>query len=250
MMKRRAFLLGAAALPLSACGIVSSDGGDPGWEPAPQCRTPESLTEFSTVGGAPLSYEITGTEQPFNADPKFVALLDQWAADWVALSGLGPIRRISTYGAHVDKCDSFHAAGRAFDFATVEHDGATVSCRYDVYGEDPEELTRYWRLTASLSKWFTYSLTYRYNEQHHNHIHVDNGVSGYEPTAFLGSSNAQVHVVQGVARYVFGLDCPANGSYDDATREAVREIQTRAGITVPLAEPEGWRAFLDAAARA
>ena len=77
-----------------------------------------------------------------------------------------------------------------------------------------------------------------------------NGVSGYEPTSFLGSSNAQMHAVQGIARYVFGLDCPESGSYDDATREAVREIQTRAGITVPLAEPEGWRAFLDAAARA
>ena len=248
MLNRRIFLLGAAALPVAACSRPSSPPVDIGFDgPGGGCRTPDSLTGFSTVGGAPIGYEISGVEQGWRADPAFVELLEAWAADWVALSGLGPIRRISTYGVFVDKCDSWHAAGRAFDFATVEHDGITVSCRYDLYGDGAAELPLYWRLAASLNKWFTYTLTYSYNEQHHNHIHIDNGVSGYEATGFSERSNAQVQAVQGIARHVFGLPVAESGRYDGETREAVREIQRGAGITVPLRDPEGWRAFLDAA---
>lgn len=256
MVNRRAFLLGAAALPMAACSRASSDGGFGDGEgeggfgdggSGGGCRTPEELASFTTIGGAPIAYEISGVEQAWRADPRFTERLEAWAADWVTLAGLGPIRRITTYGAFVDKCDSWHAAGRAFDFAVVEHDGIAVSCRYDVYGDDPDELRRYWRLSASLAKWFTYTLTYRYNEQHHNHIHIDNGVSGYDETGFRERSRAQVEVVQGVARHVFGLDAPESGSFDGATRDAVRQIQQSLGISQPLRTAEGWRAFLDAA---
>ena len=132
-MRRRAFLLGAAALPAAACsGPVSLPIPDVGG-----CRTPDSLASFSTLGGAPLTYEITGSAQSFRADPRFIELLEEWAADWVSASGLGPLREVSTYGAFVDRCDSWHAAGRAFDFAELVHEGGTVSCRYDVWGDEP-----------------------------------------------------------------------------------------------------------------
>ena len=52
------------------------------------CRTPDALTSFSTVGGAPLVYEVTGVAQSFRADPRFVELLDAWAADWVRVEPL------------------------------------------------------------------------------------------------------------------------------------------------------------------
>ncbi|AQP45668.1 extensin family protein [Tessaracoccus flavus] len=251
MVSRRALLLGAATVPLAGCSRLASTEPGPDWMPdrIGGCRTPDALTSFSTVGGAPLVYEVTGVAQSFRADPRFVELLDAWAADWVSLSGLGPLRRITTYGAFVDKCDSWHAAGRAFDFGVLEHDGGTVSCRYDQFGEDPAQLRRYWQLSASLAKWFTYTLTYRYNEQHHNHIHVDNGISGYDETGFAQRSRVQVMVVQGVVRHVFGLDAPFSGSYDGATRDAVREIQRSLGITDPLRRAPGWQAFLDAAVR-
>lgn len=244
-MRRRALLTGAAVVPLAGCSAsgmlseVAVNVGEVGG-----CRSPESLETFSTLGGAPLRYEITGAETSFRADPRFIALLEEWVAAWTAGSGLGPLRYVSTYGAYVDKCDSWHAAGRAFDFAELVHEGGTVSCRYDRWGDDPARLAGYWRLAASLASMFTYTLTYRYNPQHHNHIHIDNGASGYEAASLRERSRAQVQLVQGVLRHVFGLDVEPTGTYDDQTRAAVRQVQATLGITVPLRDTDGWRQFL------
>ena len=152
------------------------------------------------------------------------------------------------YLAYVDRCESWHAAGRAFDFAVVRHEDGEVSCRYDEWGDDAGRLRDYWRLAASLAAHFTYTLTLSYNAQHHNHIHVDNAVNGWDAPRLRERSRAQVQVVQGVVRHVFDRDCPENGSYDDATRDAVRSVQSQLGITAPLADVDGWRQFLTRAA--
>lgn len=251
MIHRRTFLLGAAALPLAGCGLL--DGGSSGFEdpgPQPECRTPAELVTFKSIDGAPLSYEPTGKKQSFRSDPRFVDLLDDWADDWAGLSGLGKITGISTYGAYVDKCPSMHAAGRAFDFGVVTHKDGKVSCRGDLWGDDADRLRSYWRLAASLSSHFTYTLTLAYNELHRNHIHVDDAVSEGEEPTFDKNSRAQCLVVQNVARHVFGRKCPDTAAYDAATKDAVRDIQRDVGIKAPLSEPDGWRAFLRAAAAA
>lgn len=231
--------LGLAAAPLAACGGTSVL--------PPPCRQPESLATMRTLGGAPLSYEETGKAHSFDADPRFIDLLEQWVADWVATAGLGALVGVSSYGAYVDKCPSWHAAGRAFDFAGLTHERGSVSCRYDVWGEDTARLRDYWRLVASLSTRFTYTLAYPYNAQHHNHIHVDNGVNGYAATSFREGSAAQTQVVQGVLRHVFGADVAITGEFDDATRQAARSVQRDRGITGRLSSEGGWRAFLEAA---
>lgn len=245
MFSRRSLLgagLAMAAAPLVGCG----SGG--AVEPlGSQCHSPESLTSFDALSGAPLKYELSGKRQAFRSDPKFVERLQSWAEEWVAVAGLGPLVEVSTYGAHVDKCPSWHAAGRAFDIAELVHEGGSVSCRYDRWGEDPERLRAYWRLAASLSTRFTYTLGYLYNAQHHNHLHIDNGVNGYEPTRFRESSAAQTQVVQGVLRHVVGEDVELNGRFDDPTKAAVRRLQKSAGIDQPLASVEGWSGFLNAA---
>ncbi|NHB84888.1 extensin family protein [Tessaracoccus sp. HDW20] len=164
--------------------------------------------------------------------------------------GPGAAHRGLHLRAHVDKCPSLHARGRAFDFAGLTHEAGNVSCRYDEWGEDPARLREYWRLAASLSSRFTYTLTYAYNAQHHNHIHVDNGVNGYDDPVFQSSSRAQTQVVQGVLRHVFNAPVTLSGDYDTGTVDAVREVQRSAGITARLATTEGWRAFLAEAVRA
>ena len=87
-----------------------------------------------------------------------------------------------------------------------------------------------------------------HNAQHHNHIHIDNGVNGYEAASFRERSGTQVDLVQGVLRHVFGRDVEPSGSYDDQTRSAVRAVQRELGITDPLATADGWREFLTGAA--
>lgn len=244
MISRR-FLLGAgvtaALAPLVGCSL-GGPGGVPG-----VCPSAEALTSFGTLSDAPLSYEVSGERRSFEADPQFIDLLQQWTEEWVAVAGLGPLTEVSTYGAHVDKCPSWHAAGRAFDIAELVHRDGGVSCRYDVWGEDGGRLRQYWRLAASLSTRFTYTLAYPFNAQHHNHLHVDNGVNGYEPTRFKESSKAQTQIVQGVLRHVVGSDVEITGDFDVRTRDAVRSFQRSEGIRAKLSSTDGWREFLTAA---
>jgi len=207
--------------------------------------------EFSTLGTGSLGYEIGRSPTTYKADPRFVELLEGWAEDWAALSGLGAITTVWSYGAYVDKCQSFHAAGRAFDIAEVEHENGSVSCRFDVWGPGtPRQTTDYWRLAASLHLHFGYTLTHLYDESHHNHIHVDNAVSRWEETAFSTGSRAQVHMVQAACRNVFGADVDITGSWDQQTRAGLRTIQSSLDITRPLGDVDGWREFLRATASA
>ena len=243
VLTRRAILAGALTAPLAGCGLGS------GGELIGGCRTPESLSSFETLGGAPMSYALTATKQAFRADPRFFSLLDDWAFEWVDSSGFGALTEVVTYGAYVDKCDSWHAAGRAFDFAELRHETGSVSCRYDLWGDDQRQLRPYWRLAASLGSRFTYTLTYLYNEQHHNHIHIDNAVSGAGPASYDSRSKAQTQLLQGVLRHVFGKDCATDGRLDTETKRAAREVQEQLRIEARLASPEGWTALLGAAAR-
>lgn len=249
MISRRSLLAGAVALPLVGCGRGGGSSNGTG-AVAPTCRTPEELKTFGTINDAPLRYEITDEKHKFQADPRFIKQLGAWAKDWEKWSGLGAITGISTYGAFVDKCGSWHSAGRAFDFAVVDHENGSVSCRHDLWGDDAKRLRRYWRLAASLTLHFTYTLTLSYNDQHDNHIHVDNGVNGYDATRFDSTSHTQVQVIQGVVRHVYGIDAPSSGVYDEATKDAVRQTQAKLGISEPLASAGGWESWLKAAALA
>lgn len=248
---RRGLLLAGGTVLLAGCGsdVVPDlpkipDGGD-------NCRTPESLVGFDTVGTGALGYEIDRAHTSMRSDPRFLERLELWAEDWAAMSGLGAIREVWSYGAYVDKCSSFHQAGRAFDFAEVVHEAGSVSCRFDTW--DPgtaEQLRDYWRLAASLHLHFAYTLTYLYNAQHHNHIHVDNSVSGEELSTFSTRSGVQVQLVQSALRHVHGRDVEATGSYDEQTKAELRQVQAGLGLSDPLADAAGWHGFLRATASA
>lgn len=243
-------LLGGASTLLTACSLSEALHEAP-VQPADVCRTPESLEHFSELGGGRLGYEISRATMRFQADPRFIAQLNTWADDWATLSGLGRITAVWSYGAYVDRCNSWHGAGRAFDFAEIEHESGTVSCRYDTWEPGTAaQLRNYWRLSASLHLHFSYTLTYLYNQQHHNHIHIDNAVSGFDtPTSFNQNSAVQVHFVQAALQHVFGTTVEINGVWDEPTRDALRPVQRDLGITTPLRETDGWRAFLQATAR-
>ena len=201
------------------------------------------------MGGATLGYEVGRTITTYKADPRFVELLNVWAEDWTTLSGLGAITTLWSYGAYVDKCDSFHAAGRALDISEVQHEAGSVSCRYDLWGPGTEPQVRdYWRLAASLHLHFGYTLTHLYDEAHRNHIHVDNAVSQWDDTVFRPRSGVQVVMVQAACRNVFGVDVEITGAWDGQTRDALRPLQKRLGITRPMGDVDGWREFLRATA--
>lgn len=245
-LSRRLLLLGAGTALLAGCSGELADVRLPGSD---SCRVPDELVDFTTVGTGALGYEIGRRSSSMRSDPRFLELLDRWAEDWAQLSGLGAITQVWSYGAFVDKCNSLHQAGRAFDFAEVVHERGSVSCRVDQWGPGTDEQLRsYWRLAASLHLHFAYTLTHLYNSAHANHIHVDNAVSGDDLSTFRERSRVQVQFVQAALRHVHGRDVEVTGGYDDQTRDALRPVQQALGITRPLADADGWREFLRATA--
>ena len=62
---------------------------------------------------------------------------------------------------------------------------------------------RYWSLAAGLHQRFAYVLTYLYNPQHANHVHVDNGRSGNAESTLSSQSQVQVQAVQAICTYLW-----------------------------------------------
>lgn len=250
-LARRALLAGAGTALLAGCSLIDEfGGGQPTAPDVEHCRTPGPLVEFDHVGKAALGYEGGKAQVTMRSEKAFLQQLQMWAEDWAKLSGLGAIRRVWSYGAYTDKCNSYHQLGRAFDIARLEHAKGTISCRYDQWrGSSKGELRNYWRLAASLHEHFAYTLTYTYNAQHANHIHIDNAVNGPgKHTTFDPESRVQVQLVQYSLTNVHGVDVEASGAWDRATQKALAPVQRRLGISEPLGEPAGWRAYLRATA--
>ncbi|RRD46012.1 peptidoglycan-binding protein [Tessaracoccus sp. OH4464_COT-324] len=250
MPSRRLLFAGLASGSLVALAGGCARGRSSPPADADGCRAPGELVEFSSVAGARLYYAESGKPVVQRIQPAFLAQLEAWALDWAEVSGYGPVLEITSFGAFVDKCGSFHQLGRAFDLAQIRQEEAAVSARFDEWQPGrSQQLRDYWRLAASLQLHFNYTLCYPYNDAHLNHIHVDNSISGSDFSEFNQNSRVQVQLVQHTLRHVFDLPTPDTGVFDDVTRDALRQVQAAAGIHAPLRNAAGWHAYLRAAAR-
>ena len=247
----------------SGIGDVFDDARGPAPRgPRPQ-STPQPLsamTYFTRFAGARLYYEITDSPSRFAMEPAFAARLEtSFRSHWEAAGWAEPAR-LTSYGTWIEAADrppSWHHAGRAFDIGRIlAADGETlVSCRYDLW----RSLTgsararaegAYWRLAATLHRDFAFVLTYLYDDAHHNHIHVDNGLSGAERSSFRRGMRVQVRDVQAMCRHVWGEPIEITGAWDAPTRRATEAVLEQTDIGGRLTSGDAhWHAFLDATAR-
>ena len=254
-------MLSVSVLPaaiLSGCG---ADGGLPELDP-PEIGPPEQarcvrraeLTRFARLDGLPLVYEVSQRRASFWMEPGFAGQLATWFAE---LSDRLPARpdQVWSYGTWTDgggSCSSWHNAGRAFDLSRIRlARGGFVSCRYDQWrtaGAAVREraLRQYWAVAASLHLHFAHVLTYLYDRQHHNHIHVDNGRSGSGRSSFRTRSGVQVQAVQAMCTHLWGRPLEVTGRWDPATRQATRSVLDGLGVAGDLDSAAGWSSFLAA----
>ncbi|MBO0812274.1 MAG: hypothetical protein J2P23_09540 [Microlunatus sp.] len=159
-----------------------------------------------------------------------------------------------TYGSWLggqSACNSWHDAGRAFDLSRLVAGGAVqASCRYDIWSRYSGARQRYfrhryWALAASLHLHFAYVLTYLYNADHHNHIHIDNGRSGDHLSTFDKDSPTQIQAVQGMLIDIWVKQLEITGRWDRRTRIATGEVLagTEAAGTIDDGD-DHWRSFL------
>lgn len=245
---------GAVLLPEPAAQAYPSPeppyhGVTPGTEPGlPDSEatlapvSPEAVRLRGGVNGAVLYYEVNQKQTGFRFEDGFYRQLVTWhdrLGRYVPRSWGGSPTRIYSYGAYVRK-PGYHGKGRAFDIASVHFttSGGTLvkrfDCRYDRWRGTPgeEEIRiRYWALAASLHHRFRHVLTYLYDADHHNHIHVDNAVYGrYQDGRFDPESSSQVQHVQACCRYVWGLPAEITSTWDSATRRHSTAVLRRYGV--------------------
>ena len=181
-----------------------------------------------------MVYEPTGRRLAFWFDSGFAGQLDAWVGE-LAADLRQPVVQLDTYGSWIDgrgQCDSWHHSGRAFDLARIRlTDGRVVSCRYDQWRDAPtaeaDAIRRaYWAVAAGLHLRFAYVLTYLYDAQHANHIHLDNGRSGPDLSTFRTRSRVQVQAVQAILTYLWAEPVELTGRWDGPTRDAARRVPT------------------------
>jgi hypothetical protein len=261
MSRRRLLGLGGTLAVTAVAGGCSGSGPDLGGlgREGPEgatCVARASLDSHRSLAGLPLVYEVDRRRAAFRFDGAFFTGLESWADGLVDVLPSRP-EELWTYGSWTDggsACNSWHHAGRAFDVARLPlADGSVVSCRYDQWraldGARLEDARRrYWALAAGLHARFAYVLTYLYDAQHANHLHVDNGRSGGADPTFSSRSRVQVQAVQAVCTYLWGEPVELSGQWDASTRTAAGRVLDRLGLDDALEVPASWSGFLGASA--
>jgi hypothetical protein len=261
LTRRRVLALGGALGVSAVTGGCSGSGSGPGGpglgeRESAACVPASALDSHRSLAGLPLVYEVNRRRTAFRFETVFFARLESWAGDLADVLPAPP-EELSTYGSWTDggsACDSWHHAGRAFDIARLTlADGSAVSCRYDQWRSlDGARLDaarrRYWALAAGLHQRFAYVLTYLYNAEHANHIHVDNGRSGDADSTFSPRSAVQVRAVQALCRYLWGEPVELTGRWDAATRTAAGRVLDRLGLADTLDAAASWSGLLGASA--
>lgn len=219
-----------------------------------ECTTAGALTDFDSLGEAVTVYEVSEARASFDIEAGFLAQLEVWQTDWLASSGLEAHDQVWSYGAFVRKglsCDSWHGAGRAFDISRLRSgDQPVVSCREDLWsglgevGLREDHRRRYWSLAASLHLHFAYVLTYLYDDDHRNHIHVDNSVSGTGMSVFDRSSRVQLQMVQSACQFLWDVEVEATGTWDRQTRNASHAVLERLDAHGDVSRGDNWQTFL------
>lgn len=242
-------------LPDAAQGTLTPEGRE---RPPADSVDRATLTAMARLGQARLTYEPTARAATYWASAAFVTRLQAWLVDYTALTGARP-DTLRSYGAWVGGSGHlWHGAGRAFDIAGVNR-GASVlaSCRYDTWRTEAaasvaRRQREYWRLAATLHLHFADVLTYLFDADHSNHIHVDTGRFGEAGTPrFLQRSAVQTQSVQAMLTHVWGVGgIETSGDYDSDTRDAATRVLADSGFDGELHDgTEAWAAFMRATAR-
>lgn len=216
-----------------------------------------TIVGHSEIWNARTYYEVTGKASSFGYNPTFYSRLETFLKYWsqnTPSTWSAPLR-LWSYGAHVDSGSiGEHNYGRAFDlsriYATVGGSLTKVfNGRYDQWrtlsGTALATTRRqYWATAAGAHYHFRHVLTYPYNTDHWNHIHIDNMVSGTGNSHFTTDSEAQVKHVQACCRYIWGYSTTIDGVWGSQSDTNSRRVLSRVGRSGGLTSSQAnWLEF-------
>lgn len=247
--------LTGSTIPLGAAAAPAPETLDA--DPEPYCVNPSTLTTHSAVGGARCMNEGGGAGTIL-INQTFHHRLEDWRLFWQAncpYPWSTELWNLGAYSARDGRCESWHESGRAIDITALRDDVTTMHfwARYDRWKDlsNADAFRRkYWSAAASFHYHFRHVLTYLYDAAHHNHMHVDNGVSGGGYSYFKTTAEAQVQGVKGICGNVWGYPCGTDRVWNSAVDAASVRVLARIGKGGHLTTSQShWQAFLLASVR-
>lgn len=206
----------------------------------------EPANSFRSLAGVPVLYDrinasdygVRGVPHDFHVPESFQATLEAAFTDLWDICPLGRPVRILSAGTYSDRPPSQHANGRAMDIdAIIWESRRFVTFFY------PTDRAFYLAVESVMRRHFDYVLTYEYNGDHHDHIHVDSsGRLGF------GLTRTKMLYVQAYCKYVLGLQVGIDGTWGTNTEEGLGRAQEILGVGGDLGDLETWKRFLKAAA--
>lgn len=255
LTRRRMLGLTAGGMAAGAAGLLL---------PAAPAQAHGTLKQYPGIWGQRTVYESNQQETAFWYNPDFHQRLNSWLEHWYFHTPYYKPMRVWTYGVHTDHRESTaHNAGRGFDLTRIYASNSSGDMarrffgRYDIWkdwaaGEKKNTTRRrYWATSASLHHHFQNVLTYAYNTAHHDHIHIDNLVSGMGNSSFSTGSRAQVVHVQSCCRWIWGKGTTVDGVWGSQTQQHSTEVLRRIGrASGTIANSQSnWLAFNTATTR-
>jgi hypothetical protein len=209
-----------------------------------------SATEksFSTLSRVPIHYArepiapygTIGQQMIFFCTHSFHAKLEGFVQDLIDSCPLGQPVAIVTAGVYVDKPNSKHQLGRAFDL-----DSIFWSDRVFVAKNYPSDKAYYLGIEAIIRKHFGTVLQYKYDRRHEDHFHFDDGT---QPD-FNTSWRSYTYFAQTSLNVIFGESLDEDGVWGPKTAEALNRVLTAANINMPITTKVNWQAYLTLCSR-
>jgi hypothetical protein len=214
-------------------------------EPAPGPEAlPANTVTIAAIDGVPLFYERLpsgAAPRRFTIARSYLPIVEQTVKEVKARvpAAFGPLQRISSAGTFVNK-PGMHGLARAVDWdrwtfknlgiAPIKHEHASPS---------KAVRRRYWALAAICRANSSFVLHGRYNREHEDHIHQDNGSS-----VRFAEMESTVKLCQAVLNDIFGGSLAIDGHFGGETRTALERAMRKVQLDGNFQDVASWRRFL------
>ena len=206
---------------------------------------PPTEKSFSSIAGVPIHYArepvapygTRGVNMIFFSTNAFFDKLETFVEDLIDRCPLGQPEVIVTAGVYVDKPNSKHQLGRAFDLDSIFwSDRSFITKNY------PSDKAFYLAIESIIRKHFGTVLQYGYDRRHEDHFHFDDG----SPVDFNTSWRSYTYFAQTSLNVLFGQQVVEDGLWGSETAGAVEHVFENLGIDTPITTRPNWRSYLDA----